>query len=109
MEAETTIEVRDAALGPTLELQLPTGPQKVKIPEGVSDGGKLRLRGKGQPSAGGVGDLNLVIHVRPHPFYERRGDDIYIDLPVTIAEALRGGELEVPTIHGLVPPLIPAA
>src|SRR5262249_6933583 len=108
IEAETTVEFRDAVLGTTLELQLPTGPQKVKIPEGVSDGQKLRLRGKGQPSAGGAGDLNLIIHVRPHPFYERRGDDIYIDLPVTVAEALRGGEIEVPTIHGAVRARIPA-
>jgi molecular chaperone DnaJ len=108
IEAETTIEFRDAVLGTTLELQLPTGPQKVKIPEGVGDGGKLRLRGKGQPSAGGAGDLNLVIHVRPHPFYERRGDDIYVDLPVTVAEALGGGEIEVPTIHGSVRARIPA-
>lgn len=108
IEAETTIEFRDAVLGTTLELQLPTGPQKVKIPEGVSDGGKLRLRGKGQPSAAGAGDLNLVIHVKPHPFYERRGDNIHIDLPVTIGEALRGGEIEVPTIHGVVRARIPA-
>jgi DnaJ-class molecular chaperone len=114
IEAETTIDFRDAVLGTTLELQLPgtSGRTKVKVPEGVSDGAKLRLRGKGHPAPNGTGpagDLNLVVHVRTHPFFERRGDDIHIDLPVTVAEALRGGEIEVPTIHGPVRARIPAA
>ncbi len=108
IEAETTIDFRDAVLGTTLELQLPGGPTKVKIPEGVSDGQKLRLRGKGQPASGGAGDLNLTVRVRPHPFFERRGDDVHIDLPVTVGEALRGGEIEVPTILGSVRARIPA-
>lgn len=115
LEAETTIEFRDAILGTTLELSLTRndrGPDKVKvkIPEGVADGARLRLRGKG--SAGGPGappgDLNLLIHVRAHPFFERRGDDIYIDLPVTIGEAIRGAQVDVPTIHGTVRARIPA-
>jgi DnaJ-class molecular chaperone len=82
---------------------------KVKIPEGVADNQKLRLRGKGSPGmmGGPAGDLNLTIHVRAHAFYERRGDDIYIDLPVTVGEAIRGGEIEVPTIHGPVRARIP--
>ena len=108
IEAETTIDFRDAVLGTTLELQLPSGSTKVKIPEGVSEGQKLRLRGKGQPAAGGAGDLNLSVRVRTHPLFERRGDDIHIDLPVTVAEALRGGEIEVPTIRGSVRARIPA-
>ena len=115
LEAETTIEFRDAILGTTLELSLSRNERggdkvKVKIPEGVADGARLRLRGKG--SAGGPGappgDLNLLIHVRPHPFFERRGDDIYIDLPVTIGEAIRGAQVDVPTIHGPVRARIPA-
>ena len=57
---------------------------------------------------GPAGDLNVLIHVRPHPLFERRGDDIYIDLPVTIGEAMRGAEVEVPTIHGPVRARIPA-
>jgi curved DNA-binding protein len=83
---------------------------KVKIPEGVADGQRIRLRGKGAPgmSGGPPGDLNVLVHVRPHPFYERRGDDIYIDLPVTLGEAVRGAEVEVPTIHGSVRARIPA-
>lgn len=109
IEAETTIDFRDAVLGTTLDLQLPGhGSTKVKIPEGVTDGQKLRLRGKGQTGPAGAGDLNVIVKVRPHPFFERRGDDIYIDLPVTIGEAMRGGEIEVPTIHGPVRARIPA-
>jgi DnaJ-class molecular chaperone len=83
---------------------------KVKIPEGVSDGQRLRIRGIGQSGFGGgpAGDLNLLIHVRPHPFFERRGNDIHIELPVTIGEAIRGAEVEVPTLHGPVRARIPA-
>jgi len=83
---------------------------KVKIPEGVSDGQRIRLRGKGAPgsSGGPAGDLNVLIHIRPHPLFERRGDDVYIDLPIKVGEAIRGGELEVPTIHGPVRARIPA-
>src|SRR5207237_5019730 len=104
VEAETTIDFRDAILVTTLELSMSGADGrrqavKVKIPEGVADGQKLRLRGKGSPGmmSGPAGDLNLTIHVRPHSYFERRGDDIYIDLPVTIGEAIRGGEIEVPT------------
>ena len=85
-------------------------PVKVKIPEGMSDGQRIRLRGKGAPGSGGgpAGDLNVLIHIRPHPLFERRGDDIYIDLPIKVGEAIRGGEVEVPTIHGPVRARIPA-
>jgi molecular chaperone DnaJ len=110
LEAEMTIEFRDAVLGGTLEISVNGNPVKVKIPEGVRDGQRLRLRGKGAPGTmgGPAGDLNVLIHVRPHPLYERRDDDIYIDLPVTVGEAIRGGEIEVPTIHGPVRAKIPA-
>jgi molecular chaperone DnaJ len=110
LEAELTIDFRDAVLGTTMDLKVNGSSIKVKIPEGVADGQRIRLRGKGGPGSmgGPPGDLNVLIHVRPHPFYERRGDDIYIDLPVTIGEAIRGAEVEVPTIHGPVRAKIPA-
>jgi len=110
LESETTIDFRDAILGTTLDLRFSDGRTvKVKIPEGVSDGQRLRIRGKGQPGLGGgpTGDLNLLVHVRPHPFFERRGNDIHIELPVTIGEAIRGAEVEVPTLHGPVRARIP--
>ena len=115
VEAEVTIDFRDAVLGTTMELTLARGGAtpdtvKVKIPEGVRDGQHIRLRGKGAPGVDGgpPGDLNLLVHVRPHPFFERRGDDIHIELPITVGEAIRGAEVEVPTIHGPVRARIPA-
>jgi DnaJ-class molecular chaperone len=110
IDAELTIEFRDAVLGSTMDLQINGNHIKVKIPEGVADGQRIRLRGKGAPGrqGGPPGDLNVLIHVKPHPFYERRGDDIHIELPITIGEAVRGAEIEVPTIHGPVRAKIPA-
>jgi molecular chaperone DnaJ len=115
VEAETTIEFRDAIEGTTLDLQIPrqgsrgVDVTKVKIPEGVADGQRIRIRSKGSPGSEGgpPGDLILLVHVRSHPFFERRGDDIHIELPVTIGEAVRGGEIEVPTIRGPVRARIP--
>lgn len=111
IESETTLDFRDAVLGTTVELRFSDGRTvKVRLPEGVSDSQRLRLRGKGGPGpmGGPPGDLNLVIHVRPHPFFERRGSDIYIELPITVGEAIRGAEVDVPTIHGTVRAKIPA-
>ena len=110
LEAELTIDFRDAILGTTMDLVINGKGVKVKIPEGVSDGQRIRLRGKGAPgsSGGPAGDLNVLIHVRTHPLFERRGDDIYIDLPIKVGEAIRGAEVEVPTIHGPVRARIPA-
>jgi molecular chaperone DnaJ len=110
LEAELTIDFRDAILGTTMDLVLNGKGVKVKIPEGVSDGQRIRLRGKGAPgnNGGPAGDLNVLIHVRAHPLFERRGDDIYIDLPIKVGEAIRGAEVEVPTIQGPVRARIPA-
>lgn len=93
MQAELTIEFRDAVLGSTMSLQVNGDSMKVKIPEGIADGQKIRLKRGGTP-------LTITVHVKQHPFFERRGDDIYIDLPITVGEAIRGAEVEVPTIHG---------
>lgn len=111
VEAELTIDFRDAVLGATMDLVVNGQPIKVKIPEGVADGQRIRIRGKGGPGSEGApaGDLNVLIHVRPHPFFERRGDDIHIELPITVGEAIRGAEVEVPTIHGPVRARIPAS
>ena len=110
INAELTIDFRDAVLGSTMDLQVNASHIKVKIPEGVGDGQTIRLRGKGTPGSSGApaGDLNVLVHVRPHPFYERRGDDIHINLPITIGEAVRGAQIEVPTIRGAVKARIPA-
>ncbi len=110
IDAELTISFRDAVLGSTMDLSVNGSRIKVKIPEGVRDGQRIRLRGKGsQGDVGGpAGDLNVLIHAQSHPFFKREGDDIHIDLPITVGEAIRGAEVEVPTIHGPVRARIPA-
>jgi len=110
IHAELTIGFREAVTGATMDLTVNGNHIKVKIPEGVADGQTIRIRGKGAPGQMGApaGDLNVLVHVKPHPFYERRGDDIHIDLPIAVGEAIRGAEIEVPTIHGPVRARIPA-
>lgn len=93
MQAELTIDFRDALLGSTMSLQVNGDSMKVKIPEGIGNGQKIRVKRGGTP-------LQITVHVRPHPLFERRGDDIHIDLPITVGEAIRGAEVEVPTVYG---------
>ena len=93
MQAELTIDFRDAILGSTMSLQVSGDSMKVKIPEGIADGQKIRVKRGGMP-------IQITVRVKPHPLFERRGDDIHIDLPITVGEAIRGAEVEVPTIHG---------
>ncbi len=76
----------------------------VKIPPGIEDGQRLRLKGQGAPGLGGgpPGDLYVTVHVRPHPLFRREGLDVHLDLPVTVREAMFGAEVEVPTLSGPV-------
>jgi molecular chaperone DnaJ len=82
----------------------------VKIPAGIDDGQQLRVTGQGEPGVNGgpPGDLYVVFHVRSHDFFERNGDDIYCEMPVTFAQAALGDEIEVPTLHGKVKLKVPA-
>jgi DnaJ-class molecular chaperone len=91
-----------------LQLQMPGGQTErieVKIPPGVREGSKIRVRAK----KGGFGELYITTHVREHPYFRREGNDIYVDLPVGVYEAALGGEVSVPTVDGMaklrVPPL----
>jgi len=74
----------------------------VKIPPGVEDGQKIRLKGRGQPGrhGGRAGDLYLVCSVKPHAWFRRKGADVYVDVPVSMAEAALGAKIEVPTVDG---------
>ncbi|MFP6577073.1 MAG: J domain-containing protein [Pirellulaceae bacterium] len=81
----------------------------VSIPVGVRDGQKIRLRGKGEPSAGGKsGDLLLTVHVAEHPCFERHGDDLELNLPIGVEEAILGATIDVPTPHGTAQLEIPS-
>ncbi|RSK27902.1 molecular chaperone DnaJ [Bacillus sp. HMF5848] len=82
----------------------------VKIPAGVDDGQQLRVTGQGEPGVNGgpPGDLYIVFHVKPHEFFERDGDDIYCEMPLTYVQAALGDEIEVPTLHGKVKLKIPS-
>jgi DnaJ-class molecular chaperone len=72
---------------------------EVKIPAGVKDGSKVRFAGEGEQGAGGSpGDLYLVIKVAPHPLFKREGDDLLVDVPVSMLAAVLGGEVQVPTL-----------
>ena len=75
---------------------------EVRIPPGVASGARLRVSGKGNAGTMGApaGDLYLRVEVRPHPFFERRGNDLYTKVPVTVSEATLGAKIEVPTIDG---------
>jgi DnaJ-class molecular chaperone len=80
----------------------------LKLPQGVETGTQMRLPGRGEPGAGGNGDAIVTIEIKPHAFFRRDGADVRLDLPVTLAEAVRGGKVKVPTVDGPVMLGIPA-
>lgn len=74
----------------------------IKLPPGVEDGAKIRLAGQGQPGPAGNGDALVTISIKPHRFFRREGDNIRLDLPVSVDEAALGGKVRVPTVDGPV-------
>lgn len=102
-QAQATITFRQAAQGDTLTLTTADGESiTTRIPAGVKDGQKIRLRGKGAHGDPGSprGDLLLQVHVTPHPVFGRDGNNLTVDLPVTFAEAALGATVTVPTLDG---------
>ena len=101
--AHTTLDFITAVKGETITLSGENGkPFKVKIPAGVSNGQKIRLRGRGHPSPDGgeSGDIVVTITVRPHPVFTRDGLNLRVTVPVTFTEATLGATIEVPTLGG---------
>jgi DnaJ-class molecular chaperone len=97
------VDFLDAVNGAKKEILLPQGGAlQVTIPAGIEDGQTLRLRGKGAPSPGEgePGDALIEVSVRPHKFFTRQGDDILLDLPITISEAALGAEVKAPMPSG---------
>lgn len=114
LESEVTIDFRDAVLGCTRELTLRSteGERtiKVRIPAGVRNEGKIRLRGQGGKGSGGGpdGDILLKVRVRKHPYFSIRGKQLHVKVPVTPLEAYDGAKVSVPTPEGSVQLSIPA-
>lgn len=106
-----TVSFVDAALGATKRVTLVSGKSlDVKIPVGAVDGQSLRLKGQGHPSFFGDadGDAYIDLKVEPHPFFTRRDKDVLLDLPVSVQEAVLGGKVPAPTVHGKVMLTVPA-
>ena len=114
VSAEISVPFRLAAQGGETAFQLQRGASTetvtVRIPRGIEDGKKIRLRGQGEPSpmGGESGSLILTVRVEPHPFFSRKGNDLTVRVPVTPAEAALGGKVDVPTPKGTISLTIPA-
>ncbi|MEX2208397.1 MAG: J domain-containing protein [Myxococcota bacterium] len=109
-EGEIRIDLLDAVRGGEVRVQVAgRGTLRVKIPAGADDGTRIRLAGQGDPGTLGAppGDLYLTLHVRPHAFFERKGSDLSLDLPVTLPELVLGASIEVPTPDGPVTMKVP--
>ena len=108
-ETRLTLDFLQAIAGTSTRIrisrQAPDGSQQqetieVKIPPGVKDGSKIRVRGKGGLGEGSPGDLYIIVDVRPHEYFRREGDDIYVSVPISITEAALGAKVDVPTLDG---------
>jgi DnaJ-class molecular chaperone len=109
IEASLEVTLEEAYHGSRKSLDLDGRRLEVKIPAGVDTGSRVRVTGGGTSghAGGGRGDLYLMVTVRPHPFFERKGDELHLELPLTVAEAALGAEVMVPTFKGTVSMKIP--
>ncbi|MCC6888254.1 MAG: J domain-containing protein [Hyphomicrobiales bacterium] len=107
--ATATISLEEAAKGTSRRLQLPTGKElDVKIPAGLTEGQQIRLKGQGLARPGGkAGDVLITVSIAPHPLFQRDGNDLRIELPVTLYEAVLGAKVRVPTLGNAVDLSIP--
>ena len=105
LQTEATITFKESVFGTTLDLKLNidgTGSQTIsaRVPAGVNDGAKIRVKGKGAPGEAGPGDLFIELNVKPHAIFSRKSENLTLTLPVTFAEAALGADLKVPTLSG---------
>lgn len=112
LSAEVVVPFHTAVLGGYREISLERAGKyetiQIKIPPGVDTGKKIRLRGQGEPGAGGEpGDLIVTVHVAPHPHFRRHGHNLELRLPITLGEAALGATIDVPTPGGVVSLKIP--
>lgn len=103
MQYKLGVSLPDAAARATQRITLADGKTiDLKLPAGVEDGTQMRLTGKGEPGPGGAGDAIVVIQLQPHPFFRRDGDNLRLDLPISLDEAVNGAQVKVPTAEGAV-------
>jgi len=114
LEHELTVPFTTAVLGGEAQIAIQRGDgttetMQVKIPVGIEDGKKIRLRGQGQPSPNGgpAGDVLIKINTTPHPYFRRQGKRLDVRVPITIVEALEGAKIDVPTPHGTITLSVP--
>jgi molecular chaperone DnaJ len=105
IQTEVSISFRDSLFGKEIDLKLSgkgNAPHTitVRIPAGVNDGAKVRVKGRGAPGEAGPGDLFVLVNVIAHPIFTRKGENLHLNLPVTFAEAALGADISVPTIEG---------
>ena len=106
--AAITITLPEAAKGASRRVRLPTGKDvEVKIQAGLTDGQQIRLKGQGLAGPGAVGDALITVKIAPHPLFERDGNNLRLELPITLYEAVLGAKVRVPTLEGAVELAIP--
>jgi molecular chaperone DnaJ len=96
-QASITISFRDSIFGKEVDIK---SNLTVRIPAGISDGGKVRVKGRGEPGEAGPGDLYVIVNVVAHPVFSRKGENIHLTVPVTFTEAALGADIPVPTLEG---------
>lgn len=104
------IDFLDAVLGSKKQIKLENGKTlNIKTPENVKEGQQIRLKGQGRPGTGGGvnGDALIEVHIKKHPYFTRNNNDIVMDLPITLEEAIMGGKVTVPTVNGKIALNIP--
>jgi DnaJ-class molecular chaperone len=111
LEHPVTLSFDQAARGMTQAIQIDRGGKletiEVKIPAGVKDGSRIRIKGKGGQAGGEPGDIYIIAHVLPHAYFRREGLDIYLDVPISMYEAALGVKVTVPTLDGHLTVTIP--
>ena len=110
VQASVTVSLADSVHGAQARVRLPTGRDlEFSIPAGLEDGKQIRLKGQGQPGVRGgpPGDAIVAVNVARHPYFRPDGDDVRLDLPITLYEAVLGGKVAVPTLEGKVEMSVP--
>ena len=105
LQTEASISFKDSIYGTELNLSLsPSGSAATsittRVPAGIKDGAKIKIKGRGAPGAAGPGDLYVLVHVTPHPIFSRKDENIHLTLPITFSEAALGADISIPTLDG---------